>query len=188
MNVLVVSGNIGRDAEVRNAGGTSVAGFSLAVKSGYGDKAQTVWVDCSLWGKQAESGLVQYLKKGQFVVVTGELGTREHEGKTYVTLRVNNVTLGGKQDAQKSAQGQQRSKAISNSHSSANSKTAMLRLVAGCRDRSSRCSSRKVAIRTLTSKSRLPPLGFSIAQFLTACNYGALRPIFIDLAISMTYL
>lgn len=107
MNVFTASGNIGRDAEVRNAGGTSVAGFSLAVKSGYGDKAQTVWVDCSLWGKQAESGLVQYLKKGQFVVVTGELGTREHEGKTYVTLRVNNVTLGGKQDAQKTAQGQQ---------------------------------------------------------------------------------
>ena len=107
MNVYTASGNIGRDAEVRNAGGTSVAGFSLAVKSGYGDKAQTVWVDCSIWGKQAESGLVQYLKKGQFVVVTGELGTREHEGKTYVTLRVNNVTLGGKQGAQKSAQGQQ---------------------------------------------------------------------------------
>ena len=107
MNVFTASGNIGRDAEVRNAGGTSVAGFSLAVKSGYGDKAQTVWVDCSLWGKQAESGLVQYLKKGQFVVVTGELGTREHEGKTYVTLRVSNVTLGGKQDMQKSAQGQQ---------------------------------------------------------------------------------
>lgn len=107
MNVFTASGNIGRDAEVRNAGGTSVAGFSLAVKSGYGDKAQTVWVDCSIWGKQAESGLVQYLKKGQFVVVTGELGTREHEGKTYVTLRVNNVTLGGKQDAQKTAQGHQ---------------------------------------------------------------------------------
>ena len=107
MNVYTASGNIGRDAEVRNAGGTSVACFSLAVKSGYGDKAQTVWVDCSIWGKQAESGLVQYLKKGQFVVVTGELGTREHEGKTYITLRVNNVTLGGKQDSQKSVQGQQ---------------------------------------------------------------------------------
>ncbi|MNG98104.1 Single-stranded DNA-binding protein ssb [compost metagenome] len=107
MNVFTASGNIGRDAEVRNAGGTSVAGFSLAVKSGYGDKAQTVWVDCSIWGKQAESGLVQYLQKGQFVVVTGELGTREHEGKMYITLRVSNVTLGGKQDAQKTAQGQQ---------------------------------------------------------------------------------
>jgi single-strand DNA-binding protein len=103
MNVLTISGNIGRDAEVRNAGGTSVAGFSLAMKSGYGDKAQTIWVDCSLWGKPAESGLVQYLKKGQFVVVTGEMGTREHEGKTYITLRVNGVTLGGKQDGQQDA-------------------------------------------------------------------------------------
>ncbi len=108
MNVLTVSGNIGRDAEVRNAGGTAVAGFSLAMKSGYGDKAQTIWLDCSIWGKQAESGLVQYLKKGQFVVVSGEMGTREHDGKTYITLRVNNVTLGGKQDGQQPAQAQQR--------------------------------------------------------------------------------
>ena len=107
MNVLTISGNIGRDAEVRNAGGTNVAGFSLAMKSGYGDKAQTIWVDCSLWGKQAESGLVQYLKKGQFVVVTGEMGTREHEGKTYITLRVNGVTLGGKQEGQQQQAPQQ---------------------------------------------------------------------------------
>lgn len=98
MNVLTVSGNIGKDAVVRKAGDQSVAGFSLAMKSGYGEKAQTIWLDCSLWGKQAESGLVQYLKKGQFVVLSGELGTREHEGKTYLTLRVNDVTLGGKSE------------------------------------------------------------------------------------------
>jgi single-strand DNA-binding protein len=104
MNVLTASGNIGRDAETRQAGESTVASFSLAMKSGYGDKAQTIWLDCSLWGKQAESGLVQYLKKGQFVVVTGEMGTREHEGKTYITLRVNGVTLGGKQDAPQQAQ------------------------------------------------------------------------------------
>jgi single-strand DNA-binding protein len=99
MNVLTVSGNLGKDAVVRKAGDQSVAGFSLAMKSGYGDKAQTIWLDCSLWGKQAESGLVQYLKKGQFVVLSGELGTREHEGKTYLTLRVANVTLGGKSES-----------------------------------------------------------------------------------------
>ena len=104
MNVLTISGNLGKDAVVRDAGGTSVAGFSIAMKSGYGDKAQTIWVDCSLWGKQAESGLVQYLKKGQFVVVTGEMGAREHEGKTYITLRVNGVTLGGKQEGQQAPQ------------------------------------------------------------------------------------
>jgi single-strand DNA-binding protein len=99
MNLLCVSGNLGKDAVVRKAGDQSVAGFSLAMKSGYGDKAQTIWLDCSLWGKQAESGLVQYLKKGQFVVLSGELGTREHEGKTYLTLRVANVTLGGKSES-----------------------------------------------------------------------------------------
>jgi single-strand DNA-binding protein len=108
MNVLTVSGNIGRDAETRQAGGSTVASFSLAMKSGYGDKAQTIWLDCSLWGKQAESGLVQYLKKGQFVVVTGEMGTREHEGKTYITLRVNGVTLGGKPEAQQPTPAQNR--------------------------------------------------------------------------------
>lgn len=108
MNLLCVSGNLGKDAEVRYIpSGTAVAGFSLAMKSGIGDKQQTVWLDCSLWGKQAESGLIQYLKKGQFVVLSGELGTREHEGKTYLTLRVANVTLGGKQDGQQSAPAQQ---------------------------------------------------------------------------------
>ena len=107
MNVLVVSGNIGKDAVVRKTGDVSVAGFSLAMKSGYGEKAQTIWLDCSLWGKQAESGLVQYLKKGQFVVLSGELGAREHEGNTYLTLRVNDVTLGGKSEQLQQQQQQQ---------------------------------------------------------------------------------
>ena len=107
MNVLTISGNLGKDAVVRKAGDQSVAGFSIAMKSGYGDKAQTIWVDCSLWGKQAESGLAQYLKKGQFVVLSGEMGTREHEGKTYITLRVASVTLGGKPEAAQPAQPQQ---------------------------------------------------------------------------------
>ncbi len=104
MNVLTISGNLGKDAVVRKAGDQSVACFSIAMKSGYGDKAQTIWVDCSLWGKQAESGLVQYLRKGQFVVLSGEMGTREHEGKTYITLRVASVTLGGKSEASQPVQ------------------------------------------------------------------------------------
>jgi len=106
MNVLTVSGNLGKDAVVRKAGDQSVAGFSIAMKSGYGEKAQTIWLDCSLWGKQAESGLVQYLKKGQFVVLSGELGTGEHEGNSYLTLRVASVTLGGKSEAQPAQQPQ----------------------------------------------------------------------------------
>lgn len=75
-----------------------MAGFSVAVKSGYGDRAQTLWIDCALWGRQAESKLVDYLKKGQQVAICGELGTREHEGKTYLTCRVESIDLIGKRD------------------------------------------------------------------------------------------
>lgn len=101
MNIFSFTGNLGRDAEVRQAGNSSVCGFSVAVKSGFGDKAQSIWIDCSLWGKQAESKLPEYLLKGQQVAISGELGTREHDGKTYLTCRVNAVDLvGGKSDSQ----------------------------------------------------------------------------------------
>ena len=98
MNLLTLTGNLGKDAEVRNAGGTPVCGFPVAMTAGYGDKKQTVWLDCSVWGKQAEGALPGYLKKGQQVAVSGELSTREHEGKTYLQLRVNTVDLIGKRD------------------------------------------------------------------------------------------
>ena len=108
MNVLCLTGNLGRDAEVRQAGSSSVCGFSVAMTSGYGDKKQTVWIDCSLWGKQAEGQLPSYLKKGQQVAVSGELSTREHEGRTYLQLRVNTIDLIGKRDEGEQAAPQQR--------------------------------------------------------------------------------
>lgn len=100
MNVFSFTGNLGKDCRTGTAGSASVCNFNVAVKSGYGDREQTLWVDCALWGKRAESGLVKYLTKGQQVAVSGELGTREHEGKTYLTLNVNEVSLvGSKSDS-----------------------------------------------------------------------------------------
>lgn len=98
MNVLCVTGNLGRDAEVRQAGKSTVCSFSVAMTAGYGDKKQTIWLDCSLWGKQAEGALPSYLTKGQQVALTGELSTREHEGKTYLQLRVSTIDLIGKRE------------------------------------------------------------------------------------------
>lgn len=98
LNVFSFTGNLGKDCRVGNAGGTAVCNFSVAVKSGFGQNEQTVWVDVALWGKQAESKLPDYLVKGQQVAVSGELGTREHEGKTYVTCRASSVSLTGKRD------------------------------------------------------------------------------------------
>jgi single-strand DNA-binding protein len=96
MNLYILTGNLGSDAEVRSTpDGTSVCSFSVAVKSGYGDKAKTIWVDCSIWGKRAEGGLPQYLVKGSQVAVSGELSTREYEGKTYLSVRVGEIDLVG---------------------------------------------------------------------------------------------
>jgi len=100
MNVFTFSGNLGRDAEHRyTAGGDSAVSFSVAVKSGFGDKAVTSWIKCNLWGKRGES-VMPYLKKGQLVGVSGEFSAREwqdKEGQTKISneVRVNDVQLLG---------------------------------------------------------------------------------------------
>lgn len=118
MNNYNAIGRVGKDAVTRNSGETPVTGFSLAVDSGYGDKKQTLWLDCSLWGKRGEK-VAGYITKGSQLGVTGELGTREHDGKTYLTLRVADVSLiGGKtQPAERQAQAE-RSAASSSESSS----------------------------------------------------------------------
>lgn len=99
MNNYNVIGRVGKDAVTRQAGNEPVTGWSLAVDSGYGEKKQTLWLDCSMWGKRGEK-VAEYITKGSQLGVSGELGTREHEGKTYLTLRVGDVSLiGGKPDS-----------------------------------------------------------------------------------------
>ena len=98
MNNWSITGNLGQDCRTNDVNGTAVANFSVAVKAGFGEKAQTLWVDCALWGKRAEGGLIQYLVKGQQVGVTGELSTETgKDGKTYLKVRCSEVDLlGGK--------------------------------------------------------------------------------------------
>ena len=96
MNVLTITGNLGQDAEVRQAGGTNVLSFGVAMNWGYGERKASCFIDCSLWGKRAEGGLVGYLTKGTPVCVSGELSKEEYNGKTRLKLNVNDVTLMGK--------------------------------------------------------------------------------------------
>lgn len=104
---LTVAGRVGRDAEYRTAGSGELCSFSIAGESGYGDKKQTIWIDVTRWGKGAE-GLAKHVKKGTSVAVTGELSTREHDGKTYIQVRADKVTLlGGKSDGGQSVSGKQ---------------------------------------------------------------------------------
>ena len=59
----VITGRLGRDAVLRDAGSTKVINLALAVNYGYGDKKGTQWYDIAVFGKQAES-LVQWAVKG----------------------------------------------------------------------------------------------------------------------------
>ena len=99
---VTLAGRVGKDAETRQAGNSSVTGFSVAGDTGFGDRKQSHWFNCSLWGKRGEA-MQQYLTKGQEVVVIGEYSEREYNGKQYKELNVLDVKLmGGSQ-----SQGQQ---------------------------------------------------------------------------------
>ena len=106
MNLLAFTGNLGKDAEVKYlANGTPICEFSVAMKSGYGDKEKTNWVRCALFGKRAEGQLPQYLLKGAQVAVTGELELQEWEGQNgkgaALSVRVESLDLiGGKPQTQ----------------------------------------------------------------------------------------
>ena len=106
MKSIAIAGNIGKDAVSRTTqSGDNVTSWSVGVEERNGQDKRTIWFDCSLWGKRGES-LGQYLTKGSKVAVSGELSTREHDGKTYLTVRVNEVSLqgGGQQRSQASDQ------------------------------------------------------------------------------------
>ena len=112
MNNATFAGRIGCDAELRHTqNGDQVVSFSLAVDEYAGkNERRTLWVDCSMWGKRAES-LAQYLVKGASVAVSGQVGIRTYEsrGETrpVLTLRVSELTLmGGKSDGGKQDGGQ----------------------------------------------------------------------------------
>lgn len=95
MNSFSGIGRIGRDAVTRHtSNGKPVTGWALAIDSGFGENKKTTWIDCSLWGDRGAK-VAEYIVKGQRLGVTGEIGTREHDGKTYVTLNVHEVTLLG---------------------------------------------------------------------------------------------
>ena len=96
---VTVAGRLGKDAETRQAGNSSVTGFSVAGYTGFGDRKQSHWFNCSLWGKRGEA-MQQYLSKGQEVVVIGEYSEREYNGNKYKELNVLDVKLMGSSQSQ----------------------------------------------------------------------------------------
>lgn len=87
VNVVVITGNLTRDPELRHTGGgTAVCDLRVAVNSRRKDGASGEWVDkpnyfdVVVWGAQGEN-CSTYLAKGRPVAVEGRLDWREWEAK-----------------------------------------------------------------------------------------------------------
>jgi single-strand DNA-binding protein len=108
INVVVVTGNLTRDPELRSTpGGTSVCSLRIAVNTrrkgqdgNWEDKPN--YFDVTVWGAQGEN-CANYLSKGRPVAVEGRLEWREWEAKEggkrqSVEIIANSVQFLGSRD------------------------------------------------------------------------------------------
>jgi single-strand DNA-binding protein len=114
------TGHLGRDPEGSAAapGKKARSTFSIAVNRNYANadgetKESATWINCVAFDRVAEF-CYQYLKKGQFVVVQGEIQVRKYTGrdgaeKTSTEIVVREITAPGgarpSQDAQPANEG-----------------------------------------------------------------------------------
>ena len=87
---ITAIGNVTRDNEIREVGGSKVLNFSIARNDRR--TKEVTYVECSLWGVLAER-LAPFLNKGSKVYVEGELSMREYNGKTSLNCRVRDIEL-----------------------------------------------------------------------------------------------
>ena len=101
MNNVSLVGRLTKEPELRTIStGNTTCSFTIAVNrqftSANGER-ETDFINCVIWGKQAEN-LAKYCTKGSQIGVTGRIQTRNYDGqdgrKVYVTEVVaNNVTF-----------------------------------------------------------------------------------------------
>ena len=102
MNVITITGTLGRDMEQRAMpNGDPVGNFSVA--DSQGREKPTIWWSCQLFGKRV-AALAPYLLKGQQVTVAGNVIEREWTDKEgnkrkQMEIRVSDLALqGGKRE------------------------------------------------------------------------------------------
>lgn len=116
MQKVFLAGNVSSTKELRTVGQQQVFNFSVAVSNGKdanGEWKPSSFYDVGVWGKRGEA-LARFLTKGTKVAVSGRLeAPRVHEGKAYLSVNADEVTLqgGGEQSVQRD-EPQQRNGAV----------------------------------------------------------------------------
>lgn len=99
MNLGIFGGRLGKDADINTmSNGDPVCNFSLAVDIGTRDNPKTMWVECAVFGKRAES-LHPYLTKGTKVTCSGRVSLDEYtsrqtgEKKTALRMTITEIDM-----------------------------------------------------------------------------------------------
>jgi len=93
--VVVMTGRIGTDPELKTVGSEKLLTFRFANDTGFGTRKTTSWYDVNYWGKGGEVAY-EYLKKGSQIALSGEQKIVEFDRKdgtkgTKVEIRVSQL-------------------------------------------------------------------------------------------------
>lgn len=95
-NSISFVGRLGKDSERKQISNGNMLKFTVGENVGWGDKKTTNWWNCSLFGKQADGNLMDYLTKGAQVFIVGEVSfSQSQDGKTYNNVNIKHVELVG---------------------------------------------------------------------------------------------
>jgi len=92
LNQITFSGRLGGDAEVKKMGDRDKLSFRVAVNAEYSKDAAPVWYSCLAFYSDKRAFMLDELKKGTQVMVTGSLRVREVGDKTYLNVDADNFT------------------------------------------------------------------------------------------------
>lgn len=94
LNKIILIGRLTKDVELRNAGDTTVAKYSLAVNRSFKKEGQpdADFINCVAFGKSAEFAN-KYFQKGQQVAVTGRIQTGNYKNKEGITVYTTDVII-----------------------------------------------------------------------------------------------
>lgn len=113
-NLVVLTGHLTRDPELRTLpGGSTVCDFGLANNRKWTDnngtkREETLFVDCSAWGKTGEN-IRKYFTKGNPILVSGRLTyeswvTDEGQKRSKLKMTVERFDFIGKKEESESAE------------------------------------------------------------------------------------
>lgn len=99
VNKVIIIGNLGKDPEIRDAGGKQIANMTIAVSETWKDRQtgekreKTEWVRVVCFNDNLVKVIANYVKRGSRIYVEGSLQTRKWQDKDGQDRYVTEVVL-----------------------------------------------------------------------------------------------